>query len=181
MPTSFENSTYFICHYGVKGQKKGLRRYQEEDGSYTSLGRQHYGIGDPRQEGTAQQPPPTRGERFRNATFERFREGSKNAYNKAKSSIRRNYKEIRNGDAEKGRKIAENGGTKGAIVGQAILRNVGAKWITNWTSSLVAGPNGKSLLSSAVRMAGNAFILKNTLDSVKAYRNLSEYKKTQKR
>lgn len=35
----------FIEHHGVKGQKRGVRRYQNEDGSLTSLGRQHYGIG----------------------------------------------------------------------------------------------------------------------------------------
>lgn len=35
----------FIEHYGVKGQRRGVRRYQNDDGSLTSLGRQHYGIG----------------------------------------------------------------------------------------------------------------------------------------
>lgn len=34
----------FIEHHGVKGQKRGVRRYQNEDGSLTALGRQHYGI-----------------------------------------------------------------------------------------------------------------------------------------
>lgn len=34
----------FIEHHGVKGQKHGVRRYQNEDGSLTALGRQHYGI-----------------------------------------------------------------------------------------------------------------------------------------
>jgi hypothetical protein len=36
----------FIEHHGVKGQKHGVRRYQNEDGSLTALGRQHYGIFD---------------------------------------------------------------------------------------------------------------------------------------
>lgn len=31
-------------HSGVKGMKKGVRRYQNEDGSLTPLGYQHYGI-----------------------------------------------------------------------------------------------------------------------------------------
>ena len=35
-----------LCHYGVRGQKKGHRRFQNEDGSLTTLGRQHYGIGE---------------------------------------------------------------------------------------------------------------------------------------
>lgn len=33
-----------LWHYGVKGQKKGVRRYQNMDGSLTSDGRSHYGI-----------------------------------------------------------------------------------------------------------------------------------------
>lgn len=34
-----------LAHHGVKGQKKGHRRYQNKDGSLTELGRIHYGIG----------------------------------------------------------------------------------------------------------------------------------------
>lgn len=29
----------YLAHYGIKGQKWGIRRYQNEDGSYTDLGR----------------------------------------------------------------------------------------------------------------------------------------------
>jgi len=32
----------FICHHGVTGQKWGVRRYQNADGSLTSQGRIHY-------------------------------------------------------------------------------------------------------------------------------------------
>lgn len=38
----------FLAHYGVQGQKWGVRRYQYQDGSYTPEGRIHYGIGDAR-------------------------------------------------------------------------------------------------------------------------------------
>lgn len=43
----------YLVHYGVKGQKHGLRRYQNEDGSLTVEGREHYGIGNGRQGGGA--------------------------------------------------------------------------------------------------------------------------------
>lgn len=33
----------YIAHHGIKGQKWGIRRYQNEDGSLTTLGRIHYG------------------------------------------------------------------------------------------------------------------------------------------
>ena len=36
----------FLIHYGVKGQKWGIRKYQNEDGTLTSEGREHYGIGN---------------------------------------------------------------------------------------------------------------------------------------
>ena len=35
-----------LYHYGIKGQKWGVRRYQNEDGSLTSAGRIHYGVGE---------------------------------------------------------------------------------------------------------------------------------------
>jgi len=37
-----------LYHHGVKGMSWGDRRYQNEDGSLTPLGRQHYGYGDAR-------------------------------------------------------------------------------------------------------------------------------------
>ena len=33
-----------LMHHGIKGQKWGVRRFQNEDGSYTSQGRKRYGI-----------------------------------------------------------------------------------------------------------------------------------------
>jgi len=35
-----------LSHHGVKGQKHGVRQYQNEDGTLTPLGREHYGYGD---------------------------------------------------------------------------------------------------------------------------------------
>ena len=35
----------YLAHHGVKGQKWGVRRYQNEDGSLTAEGRKKYGVG----------------------------------------------------------------------------------------------------------------------------------------
>lgn len=37
------NEQNYLCHYGIKGMKWGIRRYQNEDGSLTSEGIQRYG------------------------------------------------------------------------------------------------------------------------------------------
>lgn len=41
----------FLMHYGTKGQKWGVRRFQNEDGTLTQEGRDRYGIGEERQPG----------------------------------------------------------------------------------------------------------------------------------
>lgn len=35
-----------LYHHGIKGQKWGVRRFQNEDGSLTSEGRERYGVGE---------------------------------------------------------------------------------------------------------------------------------------
>ena len=37
------NNTNELCHFGIKGMKWGVRRYQNEDGSLTPAGKKHYG------------------------------------------------------------------------------------------------------------------------------------------
>lgn len=38
----------YLAHYGTKGQKWGVRRYQNLDGTLTDEGRRHYGYGSQR-------------------------------------------------------------------------------------------------------------------------------------
>ena len=37
-------SNYYLCHHGIKGQKWGVRRYQNSDGSLTNAGKKRYGV-----------------------------------------------------------------------------------------------------------------------------------------
>lgn len=40
------NQEDYLAHHGILGQKWGVRRYQNYDGSLTSLGRKHRGLGE---------------------------------------------------------------------------------------------------------------------------------------
>lgn len=40
------DQNYELLHYGIKGQKWGIRRYQNEDGSLTTAGKDHYRTGN---------------------------------------------------------------------------------------------------------------------------------------
>ncbi len=35
-----------LYHHGIKGQKWGVRRFQNEDGTWTEAGKKRYGSGD---------------------------------------------------------------------------------------------------------------------------------------
>ena len=43
--STIENEGEYLEHHGIMGMKWGVRRYQNEDGSYTEAGRKRYGIG----------------------------------------------------------------------------------------------------------------------------------------
>lgn len=36
----------YLIHYGIKGQKHGIRRFQNEDGTLTEEGKRRYGYYD---------------------------------------------------------------------------------------------------------------------------------------
>lgn len=51
---SIRRSDSYLIHYGVSGQKKGVRRFQNDDGTLTAEGREHYGVGDGSSQGVKQ-------------------------------------------------------------------------------------------------------------------------------
>lgn len=65
-----------LYHYGVPGQKHGVRKYQNSDGSLTPLGRIHYGVGQARSAAAA---GVTKVKRVASAGAEKVGTGVKNA------------------------------------------------------------------------------------------------------
>ena len=52
---AWHDGTDYLAHHGIKGQKWGVRRFQNEDGSYTELGRKRRGFGKSMAEKNAEQ------------------------------------------------------------------------------------------------------------------------------
>lgn len=46
----------YLEHHGIKGQKWGIRRFQNENGSLTSAGRKRYNVGKPKTIGSQSYP-----------------------------------------------------------------------------------------------------------------------------
>ncbi len=66
-----------LKHWGIFGMKWGVRRYQNEDGSLTDEGREHYNVG----------PARTKGYERAEGNFNRNRSDNYNISKKNKSSI----------------------------------------------------------------------------------------------
>lgn len=47
----------YLAHHGIKGQKWGVRRFQNEDGSYTSAGKRRYRDSETGNPGSAESTP----------------------------------------------------------------------------------------------------------------------------
>lgn len=83
----------FLCHHGTKGQKWGIRNYQNPDGSLTEKGRKHWGIGPPRDNSFRLETKEERAERL-----EKKRQ-KKEAY-EAKKAARKELREQKKAEKE---------------------------------------------------------------------------------
>lgn len=100
-------SADYLAHHGVAGQRWGRRQYQNEDGSLTPEGREHYGVG-PEREKTAKEKAKEKKNNYVNAYKERndkditqmSDEELKKAFNR--QNLENNYRDaLRNSEGSK--------------------------------------------------------------------------------
>lgn len=105
--------TNYLVHHGIKGQRWGVRRFQNPDGSLTSAGRSKYGVGPKKKSSGKKQ---TRSER-------------RAAKKKAKEEFRK-AKEIAKRKAEHDRKMRTSAGAASEAVNSSLeeLREQTAKY-----------------------------------------------------
>lgn len=116
-------SNYDLMHHGVKGQKWGVRRYQNEDGSLTNAGRRKElrGIEKNRNRDLRAMRKENR------FNFSKQREDAKNInlkYDKQRVDTARNEKE----KFKEYRKVFLNTGLPGSYYDEAYYNRYGSKW-----------------------------------------------------
>lgn len=97
----------YLAHHGIKGQKWGVRRFQNEDGMLTAEGRDRYGVGEGFMPRTQRKTPSyirKDGYQNRSNPGERLEKGLKKQRFAAKSEIRKLVKSNTNSTSKKGKK-----------------------------------------------------------------------------
>lgn len=116
-----------LMHYGVKGQRKGLRRYQNEDGSLTAEGRDHYGVGEERQPGSTASTQQSNSER--NYRVRRFGKSSAKVLEKKPQTL--SPKEQAARDAKRKKMIAAAAGLTIVAIGIGVAAKQHSKLTKN--------------------------------------------------
>lgn len=96
-----------LYHHGIKGQKWGLRRFQNEDGSLTAAGREHYGYGSKEYYKSAKKEYRLAEKEARRAERKASSLGSRYPISSKTSMVRRNQVEGARTDAAKKRLMSD--------------------------------------------------------------------------
>ena len=161
----------YLAHHGIKGQRWGIRRFQEEDGTLTKEGIERY-----REAKNAYE----RAHANAKIAKQNYKENkiSLEEYQKVRdSAIRAHGKMINAGrqlkqgnQIDKGKKLADKG-----VNGFGIAFGVAGKnFFTRWGANTLSSISPKH--SEAIRATANAFILANYANGIIDYRNLQKYR-----
>ena len=101
-------STDMLCHHGIKGQKWGVRRFQNENGTYTDEGKQRYKVSF----GTRHKAKKDAKEFARAKMF--YGEGAGNRRKLIKATVSERSKDAGFDRFEKKKKVESKRGKRGA-------------------------------------------------------------------
>lgn len=144
----------YLVHHGVEGMHWGVRRYQNEDGSYTDEGRKHYGIGEKRKKAESRHEARMRRKAEKHGESSTWK--SKDAEKLTDDELRRRNQRLqqeqqyKNMTQSKGRKFLKGFGKAmnkiliGSLVGAATgfmaanyktIVSEGAQFISDWATT----------------------------------------------
>lgn len=157
----------YLAHFGIKGQKWGVRRYQNEDGSLTGEGRSHYGVGENKDWKRLKKDASDDAKRWA-AAKAYYGKGAGNRRKKVKNSISERMKDpdykaefekqLASQNMEKHQRNAnlERHTRDTAETTARIIKTAASVAITGLTIAYVANPNLRYKVSQVVNKFGSA-------------------------
>lgn len=172
-----------LYHHGILGQKWGIRRFQNYNGSYTQEGRRRYGIAREKLIESAKNYGLTKYSRSKGEATKEDVNKAKNAYKESKKEFKQEKKLYRYAyRADLGKKLFDKGiveaQSKGRyLVGQALTAVGGMKAADarnkyyNYMKPMYNTKPGNALiaLGTLAAMAGRSDYRKDTKKNLKAY------------
>ncbi len=166
----------YLAHYGVKGMKWGVRRYQNYDGSYTQKGLERYRKAESDYEGAKQTARSTKSAYKAGTATKRQYQDAKRAVKAEKRKMESAYGKLKmDKRADEGKKLYRRGKTISsntkmlAISESAVL--VGSRVVGNILGAATGNPSLSYMSERAIRAGGTA------VNAILYAKNQSEAKK----
>ena len=161
----------FIAHYGIKGQRWGIRRYQNDDGTLTPEGRIRYGVQG--NERSAKEAKDIQKE------LNRYRTATKlNPSSYARNKFREKENKLRENAEKRGYKITRETSAKAIAAGAAVtsaaltVGNIALSKISKAAYTTGISETDVLVSANAGLIVGNGVILgvKQVLGNVNRYK-----------
>lgn len=165
------NNSNELAHWGIKGMRWGVRRFQNKDGSLTKAGRKRYET-DSSDEGEKNTTTPDGGSSTSSATAAKSKPKKVKAMTDeeikerlARLKLEKEYRDTLQGSKSKGKKFAEDVMEQ---IGRNTLTNVGTQ-IVNSGLTFATNKLMKSILGSTKKLDDKA--IEKWMDEYKLYTN----------